>query len=31
MGKTWYFIKNPETKLKTKSLVIARGHKENKK
>ena len=32
MGKTWHFIKkNPETKLKTKSLVTSRGHKENKK
>ena len=29
MGKTWHFIKNPETKLKRQSLVTARGHKEN--
>ena len=29
MGKTWHFIKNPETELKIKSLVTAIGHKEN--
>ena len=31
MGKIWHFIENPETKLKTKSLVTARGHEDNKK
>jgi hypothetical protein len=30
MSKTWHFIKTPVTKQKTKSLVTARGHKENK-
>jgi hypothetical protein len=28
MSKTWHFIKNSSNK-KTKSLVTARGHKEN--
>jgi hypothetical protein len=29
MSKTWHFIKNSSSKKKTKSLVTARGHKEN--
>jgi hypothetical protein len=29
MSKTWHFIKNSSSKTKTKSLVTARGHKEN--
>ena len=31
MGKLGTLLKIPKTKLKTKSLVTARGHKENQK
>jgi hypothetical protein len=29
MSKTWHFIKKSSSKTKKKSLVTARGHKEN--